>query len=149
MYEQTNVATPGIATVPITRAYGQRRKCLASGSSQTRWCGGREDSSARNSAFCSAVRLAWPSRIGPTPPRQKLNVVRPHLTALILSCQVGQETEATAMSRTATRAGRRRPANAPAAARLGGGLFKAAAAAGPARRPQGLRLPAGARRSPG
>src|SRR5262249_33135527 len=64
MNHETNFAPPGMAARRITSVNGQVRKCRASGSSQTRPVAGRNDSSARKSAFCSAVRLARPSRIG-------------------------------------------------------------------------------------
>src|SRR5262245_13388452 len=55
---------PGTAVPRITRLSGHVRKCRASWSLQIRSPSRRNDSSARKSAFCSAVRLAWPSRMG-------------------------------------------------------------------------------------
>ena len=62
MNEETNFATPRMAAMRVTSVSGQVRKCRARGSSQMRSPSGRDDSSARKSAFCSAVRLAYPSR---------------------------------------------------------------------------------------
>ena len=59
----TSSRSPGTRATRVAVAYGHVRNARASGSLKSRRCSGRSDSSARNNALCSAVRLAWPSRM--------------------------------------------------------------------------------------
>jgi hypothetical protein len=59
----TRACTRGARARRSTHESGARRKARASGSSKRRSPSGRADSSARKSAFCSAVRLARPRRM--------------------------------------------------------------------------------------
>lgn len=61
MNQETRLRRAGTAETRATSASGGLRKCRAKGSSKSRRLAGRDDSSARNSAMYSAVRLAWPS----------------------------------------------------------------------------------------
>src|SRR5216684_2837411 len=65
MNQGTSSRRPGTTASQVTTANGHVRKARASGSLKSRLLSGRADSSARKSALCSAVRLAWPSRMAP------------------------------------------------------------------------------------
>src|SRR2546422_8379698 len=65
MNQGTSSRNPGTTESQVTTANGHVRKARASGSSKSLLRSSRADSSARNSALCSAVRLACPSRTDP------------------------------------------------------------------------------------
>src|SRR3989304_2167633 len=90
MIRSTSSRRPGKVASRATKASEGPRKSRAKGSSKSRRPAGSDDSSARNSAMYSAVRLAWPSfmelqvlahllRQGPREARRGRDVVRRRL----------------------------------------------------------------------